>query len=128
MIQRRVRVVVGDLSEQRLGLSPEEWEHLASDVGTVYHCGAEVDYVKSYDALVGANVHGCHEVIRLCATRTVKQLHLISSTFVAGWTSVQEMEESELNPPDGALNFGYAQSKWAAERLAYQASGRGFYT
>ena len=125
MIRRRVRVVVGDLSEQRLGVSPGEWDQLASEVGTVYHCGAEVDYVKSYDALVDANVHGSHEVIRLCATETAKQLHLISSTFVAGWTSVEKMEESECNPPEGALNFGYAQSKWAAERLAYQAKRRG---
>ncbi len=125
MIQRRVRVICGDLSEQRLGLPQSEWDDLARNAGSVYHCGAEVDYVKSYDALVGANVHGCHEVIRLCATQTVKQLHLISSTFVAGWTSVAEMHESECNPPEGALNFGYAQSKWVAERLAYQAQRRG---
>lgn len=124
-IVRRVRVICGDLSRQRIGVTEAEWDNLSATVGAVYHCGAEVDYVKSYDALNFANVRGCEEVIRLCATGMLKQLHLISTTFVAGWTSMSVLPEAECEPPDDALNFGYAQSKWVAERLAYQALRRG---
>jgi thioester reductase-like protein len=125
MVERRVRVICGDLTEQRLGMTQSVWDDLALKAETVYHCGAEVDYIKSYDALAGPNVKGCEEVIRLCAMGTLKQLNLISTTFVAGWTSTMVLDESECDPPDGALNFGYAQSKWVAERLAYQAMRRG---
>jgi thioester reductase-like protein len=125
MVERRVQVVCGDLTEKRLGMAQDIWDDLASKVETVYHCGAEVDYIKSYGALTGPNVHGCEQVIRLCATGTLKRLNLISTTFVAGWTATTVLDESECEPPEGALNFGYAQSKWVAERLAYQAMRRG---
>ncbi|TWT84864.1 Long-chain-fatty-acid--AMP ligase FadD29 [Planctomycetes bacterium CA13] len=125
LVEQRVKVVCGDLTEQRLGLSQTDWSDLAQTVGTVYHCGAEVDYIRSYDSLSAANVSGCEEIIRFCASEKLKRLHLISTTFVAGWTSTKVLGESECDPPEGALNFGYAQSKWVAERLAYQALRRG---
>ena len=61
-VQRRVRVICGDLTQQKLGMTHANWDQLTSTVGTVYHCGAEVDYVKTYRALRGANVAGTQEV------------------------------------------------------------------
>ncbi|MEM8679172.1 MAG: fatty acyl-AMP ligase, partial [Planctomycetota bacterium] len=124
-VSQRVQVICGDLAKPKLGMDRVEWEELAEKVGTVYHCGAEVDYIKSYDALRATNVFGCEEAIRFCASGMLKRLHLISTTFVAGWSSDAIMEEVECHPPEDALNFGYAQSKWVAERLAYAARDRG---
>ncbi|MGI9516623.1 MAG: non-ribosomal peptide synthetase, partial [Pirellulaceae bacterium] len=128
VMQSRVQVICGDIAEPNLGLSPDQWNALSEDVTTVYHCAAEVDYLKTYQELRAANVCGTSEIIRLCCTGQAKELNFISTTFIFGWTVIGIKKETSRNADMDGLNFGYPQSKWVAEQLVYAAEKRGLKT
>jgi thioester reductase-like protein len=121
----RVQAIPGDIAQPHLGLDLKQWEGLARDVTTVYHCGAEVDYVKPYQALRRPNVSSTLELLRLVTTGSRKLLHHISTTFVFGFTARQICSESDFNDEMHGLNFGYTQTKWVSEQLVREAMRRG---
>jgi len=122
---QRLKIVPGDLREPRLGLAPEVWDGLSTNVSAIYHCGAEVDYVKSYRAMRRANVQGTGEIIRLATTGPPKRLHYVSTTFIFGWCALPVLYERAHDGGMEDRDFGYAQTKWVAEQLVYQAVDRG---
>ncbi|OBH84168.1 thioester reductase domain-containing protein [Mycobacterium sp. E2989] len=124
-VRRRVRVVCGDLAEPQLGLGEEGFQRLAETVDAVVHNGALVNYVRTYDALRPANVIGTHELLRLAMTAHRKAFHLVSSTFIYGWSVKPVVGESDANLEMNALDFGYSQTKWVAEQLAFAAQRQG---
>jgi thioester reductase-like protein len=127
-LDSRVKVVSGDIALPRLGLTQREWSVLSERLGAVFHCAAEVDYVKTYAELRAANVLGTREVIELCCTGSPKVLHHISTTFIFGWTTQSHLFEDDCTEAMLGLDFGYIQSKWVAEQLVKQASARGLQT
>ena len=102
-----------------------DWRVLADGANRIYHCGAEVDYVKSYNLLRAANVLATREVIALASEGCRKSLHYISTTFVFGWSVKPSLFESDDNSDMENLDFGYAQSKWVAEQLVLRAQRSG---
>jgi thioester reductase-like protein len=123
--ESRVLALNGNISQPKLGLSDKCWESLANEVSGLYHCGAEVDYVKPYQSSRSANVSGTVEIIRLASSGSTKVLHFASTTFIFGFTSHPILWESDRNTEMKELNFGYAQTKWVAEQLIYEAAQRG---
>jgi thioester reductase-like protein len=124
-LERRVRVVCGDLARHNLGLTAGQWARLTAEVGAVCHNAARVNYVQGYDALRPHNVDGTRELLRFSATGSRKEFHLISSTFIFGWTVKGVLLESDNNADMANLDFGYSQSKWVAEQLVFEAGKRG---
>ncbi|GLZ75743.1 non-ribosomal peptide synthetase [Actinorhabdospora filicis] len=120
----RVIAVAGDLAAPRLGLTEEAFDRLASSVDAVYHVGAAVNLTASYASLRAANVDGTTEVLRLAARHRTVPVHHVSTVgvFPAEAGTVRAGDE----PGDSAgLRNGYAQSKWAAERVIGFARERG---
>lgn len=124
-VRARVRVVCGDLAEPQLGIGEEGFRRLAESVDAILHNGALVNYVRTYDALRPANVIGTHELLRLAMTAHRKTFHLVSSTFIYGWSVKPVVGESDANLEMNALDFGYSQTKWVAEQLAFAAQRQG---
>jgi thioester reductase-like protein len=124
-LESRVRIVCGDLSRHDLGLKAGHWAQLATQVDAIVHNGAAVNYVLGYDALRPHNVDGTRELLRLASTGTPKAFHLVSSTFIFGWTVKDVLYERDSNPEMADLDFGYSQSKWVAEQLVLEAGRRG---
>ncbi len=124
-LQARVHIVCGDISRKQLGLGSEEWERLATDVQAVFHNAALVNYVLNYDALRPPNIEGTREILHFCFTGRRKELHVISSTVIFGWTPMPEVLETDNNAEMANLDFGYAQTKWVAEQLVYSAEKQG---
>lgn len=123
--QTRVSVVCGDLGLPQLGVSDKDWRRLESGVDAIVHNGARVNYVLSYAALRATNVESTRELLRLAATRRNKQFHLISSTFVHGWSARPVAAEHDYNEDLEELDFGYSQSKCVAEHLVLDAHRQG---
>lgn len=125
----RVIAVCGDLAEPRLGLSESRYQDIAGQVEVIYHNGAEVNFVKPYQALKAANVLATEEVLRLACCGKSKAVHYVSTLSVFGETAAlnplgyQEQDEPKA---DANLVNGYAQSKWVAEKLVSLAKDRGF--
>jgi thioester reductase-like protein len=121
----RVQAVPGDISKPRFAMDMDAWEGLTRELSAVYHCGAEVDYVKPYAALRGSNFSSVVEALRLVTTGTPKILNYVSTTFVFGFTARQVCLESDCNAEMSGLNFGYTQTKWVSEQLVHAAIERG---
>ncbi len=124
----RIKAVIGDLSQPKLGLTDFDFEQLSDEIDTIYHNGASVNFIYTFYQLKNVNVLGTHEIIRLAALNKVKPLHYVSSTRV-----FDSEHKSKLNviSEDGWLDaplvteIGYNQSKWVAERLVQIARNRG---
>ncbi len=124
LAKARVSVLPGDLSQSHLGLASSQWDRLAQRVGNIYHCAAEVDYIRSYRSLRSANVSGTRSLLEL-ASNTGAAFHFISTTFIFGWTILDRLRETARNSTMKGVDFGYAQSKWASEQLVHEAIRRG---
>ncbi|TAM68066.1 thioester reductase domain-containing protein [Mycobacterium sp.] len=124
-VRARVRVICGDLAEPALGIGEAAFGQLAEDIGAVVHNGALVNYVRTYDALRPANVEGTRELLRLAMTAHRKAFHLVSSTFIYGWSTEPVVGEWDANEKMTGLDFGYSQTKWVGEQLALAAQRKG---
>ncbi|BBY08063.1 thioester reductase domain-containing protein [Mycobacterium noviomagense] len=124
-IQARVRVICGDLAEPHLGIGEAAFQQLAEDVDAIVHNGALVNYVRTCDALRPTNVAGTHELLRLAMTGHRKAFHLVSSTFIYGWSTLPVVGEDYANEEMSGLDFGYSQTKWVAEQLTFAAQRKG---
>lgn len=124
-LRARVRAVCGDLALPSWGLSAAQWQALAHSVGEVFHNGACVNYVMTYETMRATNVEGTRTALRLARDSGARCLHLVSSTFIFGWSAKGVLLESDCNAGMEALDFGYAQSKWVAEQQALAARAAG---
>ncbi len=116
---RRVVPIIGDLSRPMLGLDQVEFESLAANVDMIFHNGAWVNHVYSYDLLRDANVGGTHEILKLATHKKLKAVHHIS---IATAELIQDEDfEENIKTPD----YGYVLTKYVAEKLAHAAIDRG---
>ncbi len=125
MFEARVIPVCGDLGQPNLGLMQDAWDFLASEIDTVFHNGATVNYLFNYDLMRDANVLGTNEVVRLAFEGRPKEFNYVSTTFVFGWAVKSVLHETDLNENMELLDFGYSQSKWVAEQVVVDARSRG---
>ncbi|MFI6323040.1 amino acid adenylation domain-containing protein [Nonomuraea sp. NPDC050556] len=121
----RVRVVVGDLGEPRLGLSERLWDELAERVDVIFHNGALVNFLFPYSKLKAPNVEGTVEILRLASTTTVKAVHYVSSIDSFLNTGIRRpfLEDPPLSPAE--VPDGYPRSKYVAEQRVIAARERG---
>ena len=118
----RLEVLAGDLMKPRLGLAPEPWNRLATEVSVVVHAGALVNHALSYPQLFDPNVLGTVEVMRL-ALRRRAPIGFVSTIGVASGLDragpVCEDEDAATlwsrRPINSGYAVGYASSKWAGE-------------
>lgn len=124
----RIIPIVGDLSKPLLGLSAQDFGKLADVIDVIYHCGAYVNLVYPYTALRDANVGGTKEILRLATMTKITSVHYISTLDVFQSSNYDGMkliaETDDLLSAEG-YSDGYAQSKWAAEKLVMAARSRG---
>ena len=113
------------MAQPKLGLTQDEWDFLASEIDTVFHNGATVNYLFNYDLMRDANVLGTNEVVRLAFEGRPKEFNYVSTTFVFGWAVKSVLNETDLNENMELLDFGYSQSKWVAEQVVVDARSRG---
>ena len=127
VVQSRVEVLVGDLTEPRLGLDPDSYAELAGRVDLIYHCAAQVDWVRGYGQLYRMNVGGVLAMIRLACQGRAKRLVFVSSAAVCyAWGGPERIDEdTDMLPFIADMPLGYARSKCVAEALLRQAAARG---
>jgi len=124
---RRIIPVIGDLSQPLLGISPEQFQLLASQLHVIYHNGASVNFTYPYSALKAPNVLGTQEVLRLASLVKIKPVHFIStiSVFSPSKSGVSLIREQDGIDDAKMPSSGYVQSKWVAEKLVTIARERG---
>lgn len=118
----RLRVVAGDLQLYRFGLTRDDWSMLASSVTSIIHCGATVNLVSPFDALVPANIGSTRSVVELAI---LARAHITYLSSLAVFTHDKNPppicdEDDPLETPR-QLRTGYAATKVASERLLRNA-------
>ncbi|WP_190285783.1 non-ribosomal peptide synthetase [Montanilutibacter psychrotolerans] len=126
--RNRVVIVPGDLSRPLLGLSPARFADMAELMDVIYHNGAWVNSLHTYETLKASNVLGTQEVLRLASSGKLKHVHYISTmSTIPPIDALQEIvsTEEELFECWQGLASGYAQSKWVAEKILRIGGSRG---
>jgi thioester reductase-like protein len=123
---RRIIAIPSDLGLDKFGLPMDQYKNMAEKVDIIYHCGAQVNTMASYNNLRGSNVLGTHEVIKFATHLQDKPIHYIS-TLSSAYLTDENGAFTEEFPTDtcGNLFGGYAISKWVSERLLTELKDRG---
>ncbi|KAI9661553.1 MAG: large subunit of alpha-aminoadipate reductase [Trizodia sp. TS-e1964] len=134
----RITCVTGNLGDANLGLQPELWSRLSSEIDVVIHNGAWVHWVYPYSNLQAANVQGTLDALALCSIGKPKHFVFVSSTSVLDTQHYVELsdrivglggkgvsEDDNLEGSSHGLGNGYGQTKWVGEYLVKEAGNRG---
>jgi amino acid adenylation domain-containing protein/thioester reductase-like protein len=124
----RIKIIMGDLAKEKLGLSQQQFSELAKEIDVIYHNGAMVNFVYPYSALKSSNVDGTIALLALSCTHKLKPFHFISTLYVFSdqdYQYVGKLNEHRVPQYWQSLAMGYTQSKWVAEHLLYQAKQKG---
>ena len=121
----RIRVVCGDICEERLGLAVAEYEELARSVTHIVHAAAEIGVNETARRFGEVNVDGtCNALLFAGACARAGKLQRfvhVSTAYVAGMRE-GVVREDEL--VDAGFNSLYEQSKYGAEQLVRDAMAR----
>jgi thioester reductase-like protein len=123
---RRLRCVAGDVTQDRLGLAPDDWNRACAEVDAVYHMAAQFNFAASYASLRRVNVDGFGNVALFCTEGRPRMLHYASSA-AAFSPADGHATVSERDVPRNryGLQIGYAQTKWVNEQIAARARAVG---
>lgn len=130
--ESKIMPIAGHLDRPMFGLTREQFDQLAKTIDVIYHNGAKVNYVQAYDLHKSANVTGTQTILELACTSTLKPVHYLSTISVFGpigyFTGIKELKEDsdlKISEPYMDKDMGYAQSKWVAESVMWEAHKRG---
>jgi thioester reductase-like protein len=110
----RLEIVVGDIAEQRLGLSDADWDRLTGSVDTVFHLAAIYNLAVPLELAQKVNVDGTGNVLDFCLACDGLRRHVyVSTAYVAG-DRKGTVYEHELVLGQGFKNH-YESTKFQAE-------------
>ncbi|MEM6852435.1 MAG: SDR family oxidoreductase, partial [Pseudomonadota bacterium] len=127
-IAPRLVVEPGDLGAPLFGLPEERYNELAETVDVVLHNGAAVHLTQHYDLMRGPNVEGTRTMLHFAGLGRMKPTAVISTVGLFDTPELEELPAiTETDGPrdPGRLPNGYAQSKWAGERMVEMACALG---
>lgn len=128
-VDERIIPLAGDISTPQLGLKEDVFNFLAKELDDIYHNGAFVHHLYSYEMLKSTNVEGTIELLRLAGKYKSKKIHYISTlsamtqfTDSNGYIIEDFISADSITPPGN----GYNQTKWVSEKLLTEAFNRGY--
>jgi thioester reductase-like protein len=121
--QKRLSVLVGDVSSMDLGLSGKEYRSLASELTNVHHMAAHLHLGASKEMIQQVNVGGTRGVLELALEcRRLRRFNYWSTIHVSGDREGVIMED-ELALGQSFHN-PHEHSKYAAEKVVRSMSRR----
>ncbi|WP_216216777.1 non-ribosomal peptide synthetase [Amycolatopsis aidingensis] len=123
----RIVPVVGDMSQPGLGLAARAFDELAESMDAIYHNGAVMNFVLTYQWMMPPHIGSTVDILRLATRYTTKPLHLMSTLGVflgAAYDRVRITEADRPEDPTG-LDTGYHTTKWVADMMGVLARDRG---
>ncbi|MDD5318593.1 MAG: amino acid adenylation domain-containing protein [Candidatus Pacebacteria bacterium] len=122
-----IEIVVGDITDVDFGLSRHEFRRLSHSIDAIFHCAADVDFIKSYEQLAPTNVKGTAQILRFAAAGRIKKFNYISTlaVFFSTQAATGSSGESSSSHYSRGLFGGYAQSKWVSEQIVMDVKSQG---
>jgi thioester reductase-like protein len=108
------RIVVGDITQPRLGLSPADLDLTQQQTTRIFHLAALYDLAVEREPAMRVNVGGTRHVIEFARSLPrLRHFHHVSTCYVAGKREGVILE-TELRHDAGYRNF-YEESKYLSE-------------
>ncbi len=127
----RIEVLSGDVSEERLGLSSEEYARLSKEIDLVVNAAADVRHFGHYEQFLAANVVAVERLLELCTLGRKKDFVQTSTTSVGMGNIVDShyaiFTEDDLDMGQDFDNY-YIKTKQEAERITILAREKGIDT
>src|SRR5499427_1821550 len=122
-VNERVRIFRGDLTEERFGLSDDQYHALVDSTDSVLHCAASLNR-KSEKQCLNVNLRGSLEVIQLARRaqnrQGLRRYSHVSTMAVAG------KRQGEIVTEDASIDWArsdydpYARTKKFCEHMVHQ--------
>lgn len=113
---KKPRIVRGDITKPRLGLSSKAYRALTSTVTSILHCAARTDFSISRQDAERVNVDGTRNIVALARhCRRLDKLGVLSTLYVAG-RRLGVILERELTHTSRFVNV-YEESKYRMEQF-----------
>lgn len=74
LLLNKIKPICGDISEEKLGLSHDDFTMLCDNVNLVVHCAATLDFETDLKTAVNINLLGTKRIVDLC--KQIKDLHV----------------------------------------------------
>ena len=117
--EKRVQIVIGDMSKKHLGLPETVYQDYTANIDSVYHVAAVDNFYLPYNIIKKTNVVGTVEVADFALSGKIKPFYHVSSCAVS-------LLEQCSDPPTiiGLVN-GYAQTKYVTEQIILRLAEKG---
>lgn len=110
----RFRIVEGDITRERLGMSGGDYDVAAAETTAIFHLAAIYDLGVERDLAQRVNVEGTRNVNAFArAVQNLRRYHYVSTCYVAGQRE-GVIREDELRHTSGFRNH-YEETKYLAE-------------
>ncbi len=120
----RLKVIPGDITRERLGLTVGEYAQLADEVTHIVHAAAATKFQISVADAHRINYQGTVEVAAFAQRASIKnmqRLSYISTAYTCGTRGGFIREEAHSARPE--FCNAYEQSKWEAEQYLMERAG-----
>jgi thioester reductase-like protein len=124
----RITIMSGELSQPRLGVSDDDYQHLCEYVDAIIHNASIINLMDPLSALYPTNVEGVTQILSLASTRKIKPIHYVSTIGVHHALAAdipQPVVEATPVVDWHIVDLTYEQSKIMAETLFGHARKRG---
>ena len=112
---KRPVCLTGDLTSENLGLSDEHLKWVTENCTSMMHCAASLEFTETKDGEPWrTNVDGTKNVLDLCRTTSIREMHYISTAYTCGKREDLVME-GDLDVKQEFRNI-YEKSKFTAEK------------
>jgi len=118
--RERIRPVVGDLQEPRLGLSDEQVAELTGEIDHFFHLAAIYDMTADEDRNHTLNVGGTRHAVELANALEAGRLHHVSSVAAAGLH--KGLFREDMFDEGQELPSPYHRTKFESEKVAREQS------
>ncbi len=110
-------ILAGDIAEPGFGLSDEDTQWVSENCSSIIHSAAILEFYGKDRAGEPwrTNLNGTQHMIDLCRAAGIKDIHYVSTAYVAGYQAERVME-ANLDVGQSFRN-DYEESKFCAESL-----------
>src|SRR5688572_7502681 len=117
---KRVHPVIGDLTEERLGVSEEDLDRLESEIDHFFHLAAIYDMTADDETNETMNVAGTRNAVALANELEADCLHHVSSIAAAG--EFKGLFREDFFDEGQKLPSAYHRTKFESEKIAREES------
>ncbi|WP_144394864.1 alpha/beta fold hydrolase [Pleionea sediminis] len=119
IIEKRLQCIVGDLKQDDLGISEEQYNQLSqTKIKEVWHCAASLSFRwEDKEKIDAVNIHGVNRLLSLSKSLNISRFVYVSTAYTAG--KKHGLIKEELHPENTEFANYYEASKCEAERIIY---------